>query len=136
MGGVCMKRRKIIALLLSFMLLFSLLPNGAAWAEDQDGVEISSPNDADEGQDIDSIDEEGLDTDKVEGEIQDVVTTDTENQDTVNQPVIRSFNSRNLANTLLRNAANYTLEFTVLNGTNHTISKDSSEVSTLAPSEK
>lgn len=119
-----MKRRKIIALLLSFMLLFSLLPNGAAWAEDQDGVETSSPSDADEGQDIDSIDEEGLDTDKVEGEIQDVVTTDTENQDTVNQPVIRSFNSRNLANTLLRNAANYTLEFTVLNGTNHTISKD------------
>lgn len=50
MGGVCMKRRKIIALLLSFMLLFSLLPNGAAWAEDQDGVETSSPNDADEGE--------------------------------------------------------------------------------------
>lgn len=50
MGGVCMKRRKIIALLLSFMLLFSLLPNGAAWAEDQDGVETSSPSDADEGE--------------------------------------------------------------------------------------
>lgn len=129
MGGVCMKRRKIIALLLSFMLLFSLLPNGAAWAEDQDGVETSSPNDADEGQDIDSIDEEGLDTDKVEGEIQDVVTTDTENQDTVNQPVIRSFSSRNLANTLLRNAANYTLEFTVQNDTNHTISKDGDRLS-------
>ena len=45
-----MKRRKIIALLLSFMLLFSLLPNGAAWAEDQDGVETSSPSDADEGE--------------------------------------------------------------------------------------
>lgn len=129
MGGVCMKRRKIIALLLSFMLLFSLLPNGAAWAEDQDGVETSSPSDADEGQDIDSIDEEGLDTDKVEGEIQDVVTTDTENQDTVNQPVIRSFSSRNLANTLLRNAANYTLEFTVQNDTNHTISKNGDRLS-------
>ena len=45
-----MKTKKIIAFLLSFMLLFSLLPNGAAWAEDQDGVEISSPSDADEGE--------------------------------------------------------------------------------------
>ena len=45
-----MKTKKIIAFLLSFMLLFSLLPNGAAWAEDQDGVETSSPNDADEGE--------------------------------------------------------------------------------------
>ena len=55
-----MKRRKIIALLLSFMLLFSLLPNGAAWAEDQDGVEISSPSDADEGE-INEAEVEGLD---------------------------------------------------------------------------
>ena len=55
-----MKTKKIIAFLLSFMLLFSLLPNGAAWAEDQDGVEISSPSDADEGE-INEAEVEGLD---------------------------------------------------------------------------
>ena len=60
MGGVYMKTKKIIAFLLSFMLLFSLLPNGAAWAEGQDGVEISSPSDADEGE-INEAEVEGLD---------------------------------------------------------------------------
>lgn len=112
MGGVCMKRRKIIAILIAFALVIALLPSYTSRAEDvQDEVVESSPSDADE----------------------EIVDESSESLDLeIQETPIRVMKLLRPSAILLGDSpdsSGYTLIFTVQAGTRHTIAKDGERLS-------